>query len=368
MKQISSLELHFLLKELKPLINSRIDNIYNSGKDKSVFQLHKSNVGKLLLKIIIGKAIFISEDKESDERPSGFCQLLRKYLDGKFLSSINHIEPERILELIFESKNEKIKVYLEFFNPGNIVVCDYEDTIISALNIKKFKIRNILPKEKYSYPRLKYNFLKIKENELADFFKTSQKDKLVTSLAIELGLGGVYSEEICIISKIDKNINPKEIANKDITSIFEAVKEILNEKIAPKAIFSQNEIIDAIPFDLLFYKNFEKKNFENFSNALDFYYSSMKEERKSNHESKLEGIKEILENQILAMEQLKQEEKENREKAELMYHKYQLINEILTEINKATKKYSWKEVKEKLKGHKIIKDINLKDKTIMIEI
>ena len=41
---------------------------------------------------------------------------------------------------------------------------------------------------------------------------------------------------------------------------------------------------------------------------------------------------------------------------------------LIEEINKAAKKYSWKEIKEKLKGHKIIKEINPKDKTIVLEL
>jgi len=44
------------------------------------------------------------------------------------------------------------------------------------------------------------------------------------------------------------------------------------------------------------------------------------------------------------------------------------INEILTEINKAKNKYSWKEIKHRLKGHKIIKNIDEKEKNIIIEI
>ena len=57
-----------------------------------------------------------------------------------------------------------------------------------------------------------------------------------------------------------------------------------------------------------------------------------------------------------------------REKGELIYHKYNLIKEVLDEINKASKKYSWKEIKEKLKEHKIIKEVNEKERKIIIEL
>ncbi len=52
----------------------------------------------------------------------------------------------------------------------------------------------------------------------------------------------------------------------------------------------------------------------------------------------------------------------------MIYQNYNLIKEIIEEINKATKKYTWKEIKERLKGHKIVKEINPKDKTVVLEL
>jgi len=60
--------------------------------------------------------------------------------------------------------------------------------------------------------------------------------------------------------------------------------------------------------------------------------------------------------------------KTNNERAEIFYTNYNLIQNIITELKKARKKYSWKEIKEKLKDHKIIKDINEKEGKITIEI
>jgi len=40
----------------------------------------------------------------------------------------------------------------------------------------------------------------------------------------------------------------------------------------------------------------------------------------------------------------------------------------MDELNKISLKHSWKEIKEKLKGHKVIKEINEKEKKIIIEV
>jgi len=114
MKQISSLELYFSVKELKILENSRVDKIYNNGREEIFIQLHKSNIGKKILRVIVGKIIFLSRTKSVDEKPSGFCMFLRKHLEGKFLDSIEQLEPERILKFVFKSK-EEIKNFIWSF-------------------------------------------------------------------------------------------------------------------------------------------------------------------------------------------------------------------------------------------------------------
>ena len=368
-KQLSTVDIHFLLKELKSLENSRVDRIYSSGKEEFYVQLHKSNVGKKILRVIAGKAIFLSSEKSAGE-PSGFCMLLRRHLEGKFLDSITQLEPERILELIFKSKSEKRALYIEFFGKGNMVLCDEGSSIIDALIRHKFKDRSIFPKEQYKHPSMEYNLFKIKGSELANLFKNSKKDKIITSLATELGLGGVYSEEICISSGIDKNAKPSEIGGKQIKLITDSIKKIISEKINPELILKDGIFIDVAPLDLGFYKNHENKKFSGYSEALEEYFvHELKSSgKKSPYTKKIKELSRIIGEQKASLDELKLEEGEIRKKAEAIYHNYQLIREILEEINKASKKYSWQEIKEKLKGHKIVKDVDLREKKVVIEI
>jgi predicted ribosome quality control (RQC) complex YloA/Tae2 family protein len=218
---------------------------------------------------------------------------------------------------------------------------------------------------------MKYNFLDLKINDLKALFKKTKKDSLVKCLAVDLGLGGVYSEEICLLSGIDKNEKPGKLKEKEINKILSIIKKIISKKINAVIVYKDKEAVDVLPFPLGFYKNFEIKKFKSFNEALDYYFTKeFKEERKekSAYEKKLEKLERIIEEQKLMIEGMKKGEKENRKKAELIYNNYQLIKEILDEIKKASKKYSWGEIKEKLKGHKIIKDLNTKEKKIVVEI
>ncbi len=365
-KQLSSLDLHFLLKELEVLRGSRVDKIYQPEKNIIIFSFYKTNIGKRILKIIVGQALFLAEEKEGETL--GFGMLLRKHLDGYFLSYIEQLKPERILKLSFKTKENQKCIYIEFFGKGNAILCDEHNVIINALEHHEFRERVVKPRLKYVYPMMNYNMFDLKEKDLIDLFKNSKKDSLVTCLATELGLGGLYSEEVCLLSNINKNINPKNIDEKQMHSILNSIKKVLNKKIDAYVVFDNDNMIDFIPFDFEFYKNHQKKDFGIFNEVVSFFYSQFKEIKETEVERKLKELQRIIEQQKAKIEELIKEEKELREKGELIYHKYNLIKEVLEEITKASKKYSWKEIKEKLKGHSIIKEINEKERKVVVEV
>ena len=84
-KQLSSLDMHLLLKELEILKDSRVDKIYNPEKNILVFSLYKSRAGKKLLEINVEQSLFMADTKESYGKTLGFGMFLRKHLDGYFL-------------------------------------------------------------------------------------------------------------------------------------------------------------------------------------------------------------------------------------------------------------------------------------------
>ena len=366
-KQLSSLDLHFLLKELEVLKGSKVDKIYQPEQNLIVFSLYKTNVGKKLLRVNIGQSMFVVEEKEAYET-LGFGMLLRKHLDGYFLNEIGQLKPERIVKFTFKIREEIKFLYIEFFGKGNAILCDEHNVIINALEHHEFRERVVKPRLKYVYPIMNYNTFNLNKKQLKELFKNSKKDSIVTCLAVELGLGGIYSEEVCLISDINKNKKPNDMENNEIEIISDTIKKTIHKEIKPQVILQDNNPIDANPFDFEFYKNYSKKKFSTFSEALVFFYSHFKEAKETEFEKKLKELQRIVEEQKTTIEELKNEEQESRAKGELIYHKYNLIKEILDEINKASKKYSWKEIKEKLKGHKIVKEVNEKERKVVVEV
>lgn len=368
-RQLSSLDLHFLVMELEALKDSRIDKIYQPEKTVLMFSLHKANLGKKLLRICVGQSIFAAETKEDYGETLGFGMLLRKHLDGHFLSEISQLKPERIIKLGFNIKDENKYLYIEFFGKGNAILCDSHNVIINALEHHEFRERSIKPKLKYTYPIMDFNMFDLKNNELAELMKNSKKESVVVALATELGLGGLYSEELCLMSNVDKNLNPKNIDEKQAQQLQDSINSLLNNKTEPYAVLdADNSLIDFIPFGLNFYKNSKKTKFETFNDAVRHFYSQFREIKETEQDKQIKSLQRIIGQQKQTIEELGKEGHELRQKGELIYHNYGLIKDVLDELSKASKKFSWKEIKEKLKGHKLIKEINEKDRKAVVEI
>src|SRR3989344_2055856 len=290
-KQLSSIDLQYLVKELQALKDSRIDKIYQPEKELIVFSLYKTNAGKKLLRIDIGKSIFIAEEKEDYEEILVFGQFLRKHIDGYFLTEIEQIKPERIIKITFKAKEEKKFLYVELFGKGNAILCDEHNVIMNALEHHEFRERSVKPRLKYVYPMMNYNLFGLKEEDLALLLKNSKKDSLVTSLATELGLGGLYSEEACLLSNIDKNINPKNIDEKQTQLILNSIKKIINHEADAKVILENDNVIDFTPFEFEHYsdRKYTKKSFNAFNEAVSFFYLQFKETKETEQEKRIKS-------------------------------------------------------------------------------
>jgi len=110
-----------------------------------------------------------------------------------------------------------------------IINCNsiYNDIILYANHYKNFGVRKIFRNEKYIKPPGSVNII----NNINEFFEkvnnTNKKD-VVRFLAVDLSLGGKYSEYIIKKSNIEKNKSPKELNKEEIEKIYNIYNEIVN--------------------------------------------------------------------------------------------------------------------------------------------
>lgn len=353
MKELTALDINYLVKELRQLESAKVDQIYHPSD--LLIRFHSAKLGKKILRIN-KKFIFLTEFKETQSNPSDFCMALRKYLKNSRLKTLEQLGFERIVRLTFQTKESELFLYIELFSKSNIILTNKENLILSSRVVERGK-RTIKKGEIYLPPKKDHNFLTLTEPELKTIFKHS-KESLVKTLATVLGLGGVYAEYV--LQDFQKSSKANEF--KETSKLFEKLTNLKNQSILPSKI--KNHLV---PF-----KTALPLKFKTYNETLEQSLTAQLKEEQSNLSlqpflKKKDRLKKIIQTQQQTISELKEGVIINAKKAELIYTKYQLIEQILNQLKQAKQVMSWDEIKAKLKN-KTIKSINEKQGKIVVNL
>ncbi len=193
--ELSIIDLHYLLNELKHYEGSLVDTIHQCDEELFIRLYHKEH-GKPYL-VITKRLIFLSKNKKDSPTLHGFCALLRKHLARATLQTISIIPGDRIVKLVF-SREQEYTLYAEFYGRSNIVLCNQKNLIVGSLR----RTTTVQAEEEY-IPQPKENILSWTPEDITRIFSTTE-DNVSKTLAKHIGRQ--YSFELCSRAGID----PKE--------------------------------------------------------------------------------------------------------------------------------------------------------------
>jgi predicted ribosome quality control (RQC) complex YloA/Tae2 family protein len=370
-KEMSSLDLLFATKELKILEGGKIEKIYQDGKTLRVF-VYVSEKGTFELYFEPGKIFLTQYKRVSPEYPPSFCMFLRKHLLGQRILRVEQKNFERILEI---ETNDYILIF-ELFSRGNVILCDKSYNILMPLEVQLWKDREILPKKPYKYPPPLVNPFALKEEEFFSLLTKSERS-IVAFLAMNLSLGGIYAEEVCLRAKIDKMKKCKEVSEEEARQIFQTMSSLLNQ-FKPQIIIEDSRKIDFAPFDMQIYADKQKVYYQSFNEALDEFFTEKEivseEEKKSQEDEEIEKLKRIRERQKETLKKFEELEKEARKKAELLFNNFDLLQRIFEGLQRARAMgLSWEEIKQRVEEEdtpeaQAIKEIREKEGKLILRL
>ncbi len=349
--ETTSLDLYYLVREFQELVGARVDKFYEQSEDKKefLFVFHKTGAGKLMLRIHLPNLAYLTDYKQTfPDTPPGFCMFLRKHLGNGRIKEVRQKGFDRILEIVFDTKEGVRILICELFSKGNMVLVDEEYRIKGLLESQNWEARTIRGGVKYEYPPEQLITPSISEEQLKEIISKSKMDLIVKTFAVDLGLGGLYAEELCKRAGIGND--KKKLDDKEIRKLYVELKKLFDERI------KANEINDEIvPFDLMLSSD-KKDYYESFSKALDDNLSikaagAAEEKVAKEKQTKHDKVSLVIVKQEQRLKELEQSIIDNQRKGELIYEHYQEIKELLDNINIDRKKMSWEELKRKYKNN-----------------
>jgi predicted ribosome quality control (RQC) complex YloA/Tae2 family protein len=222
---------------------------------------------------------------------------LRKYLRNGWLKGVEQYEFERVVVFTFGTKDGDLRVVLELFGDGNIVLVNGKDRILQALSYKRMRDRNILHGEAFVFaPPSGKNPLKMNSEELTEALKGSGTIEVVRSLSRVLSLGGFYAEEVLLRAGVDKTKPCSALSDSDVKSLFDVLQVLLSQvssgSLEPCVVLDETGgLVDVVPFRLRRYDGFEHRGYSSFDEALDEFYARIMAVEKATAGLEVEALK-----------------------------------------------------------------------------
>ncbi|MCX8150292.1 MAG: ribosome rescue protein RqcH [Candidatus Bathyarchaeota archaeon] len=280
-KEFTSFDVASVLIELKQeILDSRVNNIYQTDAKTFTFKLHKTDKSPILLVFEAGRRIHLTNySLDNPSNPPAFCMALRKYLRGAWLVNIEQYEFERLVSLSFKTQQGVMKLVIELFGEGNVILVNEKGEILQAMVYKRMRDRNILRGAVFELPPSSgKNPFKVNIHEIAEALRKSGDVEVVRTLARFLGIGGVYAEELLLRARIDKRKAGNLLVEDEVKAVFEALQSLLSPLLLRKleaciVIGDEDAFLDAVPFKLKRYEDAKVQLFPSFQAALDEFYA-----------------------------------------------------------------------------------------------
>ena len=317
--------LHHMVEELRrELVNGRIQKINQPFEQELVLQIRSNRQShRLLLSAhpVFGRIQLTQTTFENPAQPSTFIMVLRKYLQGALIESIEQVENDRIVEISVSNKNEigdhiQATLIIEIMGKhSNILLVDKSShkilEVIKHVGFSQNSYRTLLPGSTYIAPPSteSLNPFTIKDEKLFEILQT-QETTTKNLQSLFQGLGRDTANELENILVSDKLSTFRNFFNQE-------TKPCLTE-----TSFSP------IPF-----ANQVGEPFDNLSDLLDIYYKD-KAERDRVKQQASELIRRV-ENELQKnRHKLKKQEKEllATDNAEEFRQKGELLTTFLHQV------------------------------------
>lgn len=300
--ELSGIELYYLVNKISPKVSSGyyVSNISSITKNSILLKLHHPAESNIML-MVSTKGIWFTNKKYRQVEENQFVKVLSREIERAKISSVSQPGSERIFFLYFVNRANKVrKLIVEIFGKGNIILCDESMEILWILNPIEVRHRTLRTGSEYVLPPKRGE--DVLQISLESMKKNASLQPNNTEVVRWLGnctsLPRKYLEEILLQSAINAKY-ANLLSDNDIEIIYEKTKEITN-KIINEKNHEPSVILDKLGL------------------AVDTSPIPMsKEANVKKVETYMDGIDQVLSNEILTIGRDLKTEEANRKILEL---------------------------------------------------
>jgi predicted ribosome quality control (RQC) complex YloA/Tae2 family protein len=338
---MSGIDLRAITQELVEKLPLWIDKVYQFDPHTLGIRLNGEGHAKYQMIIESGRrAHLVHTLPEPPKNPPQYAMLLRKHISGGKVLAIRQHGLERILIFDIGKHDLTYHLIIELFDEGNVILTDESYTIIKPLRHHRFKDREIVPGAIYTMSETDPTG---SLEQLGAVLKKDDRD-LVRALATGCMLGGIYAEYICMAAGLDKTV---PAASVDPVRVYSAI-----QKLFASVAHARDPVVSATSCEpvRLSGDTMTGVHYAQYSDALEAFYPVTRAAVKTAH-PKISGPEKIRKYQEDAIKKFDARIAKTEQQVALIYENYQLVHEVITALDAATKNHSWQEIEKILKNN-----------------
>jgi len=399
--KLSSFDVASIVSDLSEMIGARMRKAYQPHYEQVVLKLNRKGLPSTDLVIVRGKRLYTSyRDRPMPTKPSQFAMIIRKYLSNARLIEVNQFGFDRVIELVFEKGSGKIKIIIELFRDGNVLLVDHQGKIIQPLTHANYSTRSLKKGLEYSPPPEAFNPREMKRSDLEKLLRDSEHD-LIRTLAVRASFGSLYGSIACANANLDENIISNSMTNEQIDLLEESIKNMVNDLdhknntkiwmkdddslkkwIESTDIEEKEDLITRIeeiaPINVPYLDLELSSKLETLSSGFDIIYGMYdaaafirREEEKLIQSGNDEGerkakLERRSEQQKSAIDKFLQRAAINQEIGKSIQEHWSHLNNILDQFNTAIENENWQSIENKVEKIPWIGKINPSKRTIVV--
>ncbi|KAL8598247.1 hypothetical protein ACOMHN_035197 [Nucella lapillus] len=378
--RFSTLDIGVVVKELKRLLSMRVVNVYDIDNKTYLIRVARPDEKAVLL-LESGIRLHSTDfDWPKNPAPSGFSMKMRKHLKGRRFEKIEQLGVDRIVDMQFGSGEAAYHVILELYDRGNIVLTDWEYTILNILRPRTDNSQDVrfAVREQYPVAVAKHHEVPTQDGLLQILQSAKQGDTLKRTLVSHLDYGPAVLDH-CLLeagfaehAQIGKGFNIDTDMSKLMTAIQVAetlmttllskpCKGYIIQKIDKKPNPKDGEPSELAVYDeyhpFLFTQMVKKSHveFDIFDKAVDEFFSKLESQKldlKVLHQEKaalkkLDNVKKDHEKRI---NELQKEQDKDIMRGQLIEMNLELVDKAILVVRSAlANQIDWTEISQLVK-------------------
>jgi predicted ribosome quality control (RQC) complex YloA/Tae2 family protein len=362
-RELTSVDLRAVAAELRAYEGAKVDKAYLYDDDLLRLRMRDFDRGRVELLVEVGetKRAHVSDpDRVPDApgRPPNFAMQLRNRISGADFAGVEQYGFDRVLTFRFERPDGDTLVVAELFGDGNVAVLNGDRETLACLETVRLKSRTVAPGAVYEYPEARFDPLGGMDYEgFAARMDDSDAD-IVRTLATRLNFGGSWAEELCSRAEVPYNMDIAEAGEAQYRPLYRVVEELRGTLAAGEfdaRVYYAEEggdgdggeprrlPVDVTPVPLVEREGEDAEPFETFQRALDTYFHEFEESeteeggagQRPDFESEIAKYERIIDQQEGAIEGFDEQAEAERRRAELLYARYDTVDEVIRAVRSA---------------------------------